>query len=318
MPISPAVNSALRKKLEEVLAPIRLLPAHWFSATFPGQVSIGTRTRLLESISETEIWKCSGEYCRGCPGTEMLGCILGASTPTGYGVVALIHPCLYGEGRCTRADTVDLWAERFIVSAIFYKLGLVNDARPLKKYQEASSAWLRKTANAVNDALGSCPGPYKEKTITFLRENELVSLPNSALRTCAEKYLEALRSLPGRCPIFKKELKESWDPFFKKNFRKTPEILRCGPFCRRMLCRGKGSTTVFTLVGTTPTLFLLDGACEGEVPSSIDRFFMSVLPQQMKALVNQSHCLSKVGNSNPGEPAAESEGKGPEIQLIDQ
>lgn len=316
-PVPAEIETSLRAKIEQVLAPVRLLQKEWFRTTFQVQPLSGELPRSLSAFSEIEIWKCSGEYCQGCPGGEPLGCILGAKTPTGFGVVALIHPCLYGVGKCTKRGDIDGWAERFIVNTFYFKLGLAESPQPRKVFQERSTQWIRKTSDAVNEALSACPGPYSRKTLAFLRENQAVSPPNSAIKSCGERYLMALRKLADQCGVLKTELKDSWNSFSKTLFDVLPEVLRGNSFSRSLFCRRNDATTLFTLVGKQPTLILFDEACEGENPKSLDGFLRGVLPPELKNRMTTANCLSQAAKPNREAPGISELGNGQEIQLVE-
>ncbi len=313
--LQPTVENTLRLKLDEALAPVRLLPKSWFESVYPNILTTGERLRLLDSFKETEIWKCSGEYCRACPVTEQLGCVLGSKTPAGFGVVAIIHPCLYGEGKCTKRGEIDGWVERFISSTVYYKLGLQGSSRPLVKYQESSSRWIHKTATDVNEALSSCPGPYTKKTLNFLIRNNAISNPNPALKTCAQKYLSALIDLPLRCPSLKKESKLAWAALTKNQFRKDAEIFRADPFSRKMLCRSRDAKVLFTSIDSKPILFLFDGACEGEDALAKEEFIQSVVPAALRDQLIASGCIAKKAEEKREEQGTGSLQNGPEVRL---
>ncbi len=313
--VPPTIESALREKIEQVLTPVRLRPESWFKSTFGSSATAGERARIFDSFSETEIWRCSSDYCRECPSAEYLGCVLGAKRPNGYGVVAVIHPCLYGEGKCVKKGSIDGWAERAVSTIPYYKLGLRAGARPLEKFQTDSAAWIHKTSAAVNEILGACPGPYSKKAMTFLTENGGISEPNAALKACSAKYLSAIRNLPETCKILKTEAKEAWAGFTKDYLSKNPEVLRADSFSRKMFCRNREARTLFTGVETNPVLFLFDGACEGEAPTSITDFIRAALPRGLKARLDTSGCLPKGSVKKSEESGTGDLSNGPEIQL---
>src|SRR5690606_18091365 len=201
-PIPKSIEAEIRGRMGQALDPIRFAPASWFRSSFGVVPKSIDRKRILESALETEIWKCSGGECRGCPGDEPLGCVMASKAMGGVGVVALIHPCLIGEGKCPRNAAPDsaAWIEKVIASVAFHKAGIANENGALKKAQKASSRWIAETSASINRTLDACPGPYSIESKKFLLALDSLSEPNPAVKTCGERYLSELRPVSKKCP----------------------------------------------------------------------------------------------------------------------
>lgn len=310
------VEGELRARIAQVLAPIRLAPASWFRAALGHAPSTVDRRRILESAAETEIWKCQGEGCAGCPGNETSGCVLGNAVAGGIGVVALIHPCLYGEGKCPKGASADLgaWTEKFVLGVAYSKSGLPKDGSAFRKAAKASAEWLRNTSRSVNLLLGACPGPYATESLKFLFGVEAASLPNAAILRCGQAYLADLRALPARCKALGASLRAPWARYEKDQLRPAADILRCDDYCLKMLCRKAGAGTVFTRFSGKPALLLGDGACEGETPKLRGKFIRDALPSAIRGLLEPGDCLPP--EERPGDGAS-ALGNGPEVQLVE-
>jgi hypothetical protein len=142
-PVPEAVELELRKRFEQALDPIRIAPASWFHRSFGIAPGPGDRRRILESVGDIEIWRCRDRSCPSC-GDSLLGCARGKPASGGTGVVATIHPCLYGKAACptgTKPD-IDAWIERVIAGTAFHKAGLRDQNGSLRKALAASSAWI--------------------------------------------------------------------------------------------------------------------------------------------------------------------------------
>ena len=316
------VEAELRSRISQVLSPVRLAPASWFRASFGNVPSSSDRRKILESYSETDIWSCSGKNCEGCPGNEALGCVLSKSNAGAVGVVVLIHPCLYGDGKCPRGSPagVDAWAENIVVGVAYYKAGLKKDTVASQKAQKTSHDWLRNTSRSVNLMLGACPGPYSTESLKFLFGLESVTLPNAAVLRCGQSYIDELRNLPRRCKPLTGSLKEEWMKFEKKQLRSSADILRCDSYCLKMLCRKKDAGTIFTQFSGKPALLLGDGACEGETPKLRGRFFRDVLPREILPNLEEGGCLPALESAptvNTSDNSVGGLGNGPEVQLVD-
>lgn len=312
------VNAALHVKIESVLTPVRLAPKSWFTSAFMTTPTTGDRHRLIENLKEIEIWRCLGESCQGCSGTESLGCVLSKKTSGGVGTVAVIHPCLYGEGRCPRGKKADvnLWAERVVTDVPFFKLGLDPSGDALRKARKKSLAWIHSTSRSVNQLLGSCPGPYGKGTLDFLREVGSVSVPNPAIRRCGETYLRAIRTFADRCPKIEKTGAKEWKKFTTVLFKTAPEILRCDSFCQKMLCRKSKANLVFTTFNAKAVLMILDGACEGATPTS-DTIFGEVFPRSLRLKAEDAGCLMPDGPTAEQRSSTGELGNGAEVELVE-
>jgi hypothetical protein len=319
-PIPDELEKELRGRIAQVLSPIRLAPASWFKTVFGTEFSPGNRRKILASIAETEIWGCLGESCPGCSGDESSGCILGKSISGGVGVVAVIHPCLYGRGACERGASRDLnlWVEHFVLGVAYYKAGFQKNTIALRKAQKVSQEWLLSTSRSVNTMLGACPGPYSADSLRFLFKLGSVSLPNPALLRCGQEYYDTLRGLPKRCVKLSKTYKKEWDAFYKKQLRASADILRCDSYCLKLLCRKKNAGTLLTLFSDKPALLLGDGACEGKEPKLLDEFLRDSLPPDLRSKLENDTCLP--GRSKKDSSDGEGMGgleDGPSVQLIE-
>lgn len=317
-PVPIEAKDPLRVKIESALTPVRLAPKAWFYSAFSTAPTIGDRQRLLDHFREVDIWKCLGDSCQGCSGMDSLGCVLSAKTSGGIGTLAVIHPCLYGDGKCPRGKKADinLWAERVISDVPFFKLGLSTSDDALRKSRKKSSAWIKATSRSVNQLLGSCPGPYKRGSIEFLWEVAAVSRPNPAIRRCGETYVRAISTLMKRCPNLRKTGTVEWKSFTKEQLKTPPEILRCDSFCQKMLCRKAGSLLVFSSFNLKPHLLVLDGACEGETPTS-ESAIRDSYPRSLRMKAEQAGCFSTTDTPIDSDVSAGSLGDGPEVQLVE-
>jgi hypothetical protein len=313
-PIPKSIESEMRAKLSQVLGPIRVAPLSWFRASFGLVPGAGDRQRILASVLDTEIWKCRGSTCKGCSGDAALGCVRSRSTTGGIGVVALIHPCLIGEGTCPKNARADAsaWLERVVTGVAYYKSGATVEMR---KAQSASSKWIAGTSRSVNQLLGACPGSYATDSMRFLLSIDTVSEPNSALRKCGSKYLDAIRELPKKCPKIPALMGEEWDAFAKRSLPSSIDVLRCDSRCRKLLCRSAEAKTIFTAFGTRPTLLLADGACEGETPQDLAGSVRDALPAAMRPRVASYGCIS--GAAPVKESPMEGLRDGPSVNLVE-
>ncbi len=313
------VEAELRSRIQQVLGPVKLAPASWFRTVLGSAPASNDRRKILESYADTEIWKCQGASCAGCPGNETSGCVLGNAVAGGVGVVALIHPCLYGEGKCPKGASTDLgaWVEKFVLGVAYYKSGAPKDGTAFRKAQKASSDWLMNTSRSVNLMLGACPGPYSGDSLKFLFNLDSVTLPNSAIMKCGQTYIEELRNLPVKCKLLTSSLRAEWAAYGKVQLRSSADILRCDPYCQKMLCRAKSANTVFTRFSGKPALLIGDGACEGETPKTRGRFLRDAMPRTLRAKLEESGCLPPLeGNASSGDGTS-SLGNGAEVQLVE-
>jgi hypothetical protein len=308
------IESEIRAKMEAVLVPIRVAPEAWFRASFGIVPAAADRRRILESVGETEIWKCLGRTCPGCPADSPMGCVRARPATGGIGVVALIHPCLVGEGGCPKGERADAaaWMEKVVAGVVFHKAAVPEDR--FKKSMKASSAWIADTSRSVNRLLAACPGPYAADSMKFLLSIDTVSEPNPALRKCGSKYLEELRALPGKCPKIRAQMSEEWDAYAKKYLGRSIDVLRCDSRCRKLLCRSAAAKTVFTTFSARPTLLLADGACEGEKPLDLEGSLRDALPRALRTRISAYGCIA---NTAPGSEAAGGSANGPEVKLVD-
>ncbi len=316
------VERELRSRMNQVLTPIRLAPASWFRASFGTVPSSPDRRKIFESLNETEIFTCLGKNCDGCGGLDSLGCVIAKINPSAVGVVALIHPCLYGEGKCPRGSPPDVatWTERVVTTVAYYKSGLKKDTQSMQKANKASSAWLANTSRSVNLMLGACPGPYAAESLKFLFNLESVTLPNPAILRCGQTYLEVLRGLPKTCKALVGPLKTEWLVFEKKQLRASADILRCDSYCLKMLCRQRDAGTVFTRFSDKPALLIGDGACEGETPKVRGVFLREALPRLLRAKLEETGCfppLEKVNSGTTLDDATSTLGDGPSVDLVE-
>jgi hypothetical protein len=235
-------------------------------------------------------------------------------------VVALIHPCLYDGKKCPsgNSDGLDEWVEQFVFGVAYYKSGRPKNGAEFRKARRRSGEWIRYTSRSVNETLGACPGPYPGESLKFLSSLGAVTLPNPALEKCGQRYLEEIRRLPEKCKSLARSLREEWSAFEKKQLRKTADILRCDPYCLKMLCRTKDVGTVFTRFSGKPTLLIGDGACEGKTPKMSGGFLREALPKALRTKLEKESCLP------PGDEAETSTddstsglGNGPEVQLVE-
>ncbi len=317
-PLPAAIEPALRARIEQALAPVRLAPRSWFRASFGITPSPGDRRKIIASLSDTEIWKCLGESCRGCTGDESAGCALGAQVSGGTGVVLLVHPCLYGEGTCPRGvdGDVNAWVERVIAASSFYKSGLERKGNNLKKSQQASSEWIRETSKSVNQILGACPGPYSSESMAFLRKLDSVSIPNWALRKCGEAYVSSLETLPQKCPALRKSLKAEWKSIGGGE-NMNSDVLRIDEFGMRLLCRKKSTKTVWTLFASRRILLLGDGACTGQTPVAINEFLNDSIPSSLRKKLDEYGCTNLFKQGIDSGRAAEKNHDASKIKLIE-
>ncbi|MBC7384619.1 MAG: hypothetical protein H7301_00470 [Cryobacterium sp.] len=308
-PVPSGAEAALREKITPVMDAIRIAPASWFKEVFHAEPSAGDRKRILESLQDTEIWACLGEACQGCPSSEASGCVLSAKTSGGTGVVALIHPCLLGQ-TCRKEMVPDLklWIERVVTEVAFHKQALPLQGDALRKANKASTAWIARTVGSVNTLLRSCPGPYGSDGVKLLRELQAITLPNAALLKCGANYYAAVTSLAGKCKRWVGEM----DPFPTK-------VLRCDSFCRKMLCRTPAAHTIFTVLGGSKTLLLLDGSCEGDQPLDVAGLLSEITPPSMREALQASGCLPRKKHeyTPSGDESLSRSGDGAEIQLVD-
>jgi hypothetical protein len=312
--VPKSIESEVRAKFGPVLGPIRVASLAWFQKSFGLAPSVGDRQRILESIADTEIWKCRGATCKGCPADSPLGCVRSRTSTAGIGVVAVIHPCLVGDGSCPRNVRADAgtWLENIVTGVAFYKSGATVD---LRKAQKASSQWIASTSSSVNRLLGACPGPYATDSMRFLLSVDTVSEPNPALQKCGSKYLDAIRDLPKKCPKIRALMGEEWDAFAKKSLPSSIDVLRCDSRCRKLLCRSSAAKTIFTAFGSRPTLLLADGACEGESPQDLTGSQRGAIPQSIRARVLAYGCLS--GSVPANETSLEGLSDGPGVNLVE-
>jgi hypothetical protein len=316
-------DEALRARIKQLLAPIRLAPAAWFRASLGTETSPSDRRKIIESIADTEIWKCVGGSCAGCPGNEVTGCVLSNLVAGGgIGVVAMIHPCLYGDGACPRGGSNDAnaWVENFVLGVAYYKSGLPKNGTAYRKALQASHDWIATTSKTVNATFAGCPGPFPGESLKFLFGLGAVSLPNPALLRCGQNYLEALRALPSKCKALAGPLKEEWAGYEKVALRPNADILRCDVFCLKMLCRTRDAGSIFTRFAGKPALLLGDGACEGESPKLAGRFTRDSIPRGIRKKLEEGSCLPAVEKLPSGtvpETATGGIGNGPEVDLIE-
>ena len=313
------VEAELRARIDQALAPVKLAPTAWFRASLPILPDAGDRRKILESYLETEIWKCEGTSCENCAGDESSGCILGNNVAGGVGVVAVIHPCLYGEGKCFPGAPSDLgeWIEKFVLGVAYDKAGLPKSKDAFRKALRASGSWIAATSRAVNQMIGACPGPYSAESLKFLFNLDAISLPNAAIMKCGQTYLEEFRGLPAKCKLLRGPLKEEWTVFEKAQLRASTDILRCDAYCQKMLCRPKGVSTVFTRFSGKPALLIGDGACEGETPKARGKFLREALPRNLRGKLEESACLPPIEGAASLRDGTSGLGNGPEVQLVE-
>lgn len=314
------VEAELRARIGQARAPIQLAPASWFRAAIGTAPPMSDRRKIMESVEDTEIWKCAGSSCSGCPGNETSGCVLGSRVAGGVGVVALIHPCLYGEGKCPNGAPTELsqWIEKYILGIAYYKAGLPKDGAAFRKSMKSSSEWLRNTSRSMNLMLGACPGPYSADSLRFLLGLEAVTLPNAALLRCGQSYLAELQNLGGKCALSTSPSKKAWEEFEKKMIRPSADILRCDDYCLKLLCRGKDAGTIFTAFSGKPVLLLGDGACEGETPKRMGRFIEDALPRELRGPVFEKSCAPAPEKSPPEKQGGVGSGESSSsVQLLD-
>ncbi len=315
----PSVEKDLRARLGEVLVPIRVAPRSWFRSSLGVELNPRDRRTILASVDDTEIWKCNGSICEACPGNESSGCILSAKKAGGVGVVAVIHPCLYGDGKCARGAPTNLkaWLEKSVVGIAYYKAGFRKNSAAFDKANRASSAWIEKTSRSVNEIMAACPGPYSINSLKFLLRLNAVTLPNAANQRCGQKYLETLRALPEKCVALRSSAKTSWMKFRSEHLDPSADILRCDSFCQKMLCRRKETNTIFTLFSGKPTLLIADQACEGKTPIAVGHFIRDALPKALRETVEPSGCLPPMEvHESSGEGSIQTD-SGSEVRLIE-
>ncbi len=321
-PTPKGVEAELRSKINQVLTAVRLAPAAWFRASFGTAPGSSDRRKILESFAETEIWSCNGKSCEGCPGNESLGCVLAKPVSGSVGVVTVLHPCLYGDGKCPRGSPSEVgsWTEKIVAGVAYYKMGFKKDMYGFQKDHKASSDWLSNTSRSVNLMLGACPGPYSSDSLKFLFGLDAVTLPNPAVLRCGQSYLETLRAFPTKCKLLGGALKEEWATFEKKRLRPSADILRCDGYCLKMLCRSRDVGTIFTTFSDKPALLLGDGACEGETPKLIGRFFREAVPRALRERLEGAGCFpppEKAPTVTSGDDSMSGLGNGPEVQLVE-
>ncbi len=316
--VPKGVEVELRARIEQVLVPVRLAPRSWMQTVLGSAPSVGDRRRILDAFSDTEIWKCLGETCRGCPGDEGSGCVLGSKVSGGVGVVMLVHPCLYGEGACGRGVNADIgtWAEKAVATLAFYKAGHVREGSSLTKAQKASANWIRETSASVNRILGACPGPYASESMVFLVKHESVKLPNAAIKKCGETYFKLLEDLPSRCKSLRAAHQGEWEAFRRKFMGKKADIVRVDDYGKAMLCRKKTARTIFTVFAESPTLLIGDNGCEGEKPIATEEFIREALPKPLRAKLDATRCLPEP-ETRLDSPNTSDLSSGNEVQLVD-
>ncbi|MBS1963424.1 MAG: hypothetical protein JST04_14510 [Bdellovibrionales bacterium] len=294
-PLPKEVEAEIRGKLAQILAPIKLAPGAWFRASFGSAPSVMDRRRILDSFAETEIWQCKGKSCDGCA-SEAAGCAVGKAVARGVGgvgVVGVLHPCLYGDGKCPPGVRGDLgtWLERFVAGVGYYKSGLPKDTLAIAKAAKKSSAWIAATSSAVNRTLGACPGPYPAESLRFLFDLEAATLPNPALARCGKTYFDSLKRLPEKCKALAGGLQTEWKAFERKMLRGEADTLRCDAYCLKMLCRKADAGAIFTQFSGKSAVLIGDGACEGETPKRMGVFLRAALPRALRAKLEETSCL---------------------------